>query len=182
MRPIVNSTFVSLDGVINHMEKWHFDYIDDELDAIARDQLFAADAMLMGRQTYEAYAAVWPARSDEYADRINDMPKHVVSTTLATPEWNNTTVLGADWLGEVEHLKTQPGKAILMHGYGPLAKTLLRRGLLDELHLWVHPALAGVGQGNDLLLDPGLNVTLEFAGARPMKSGVVVLSYRAQTV
>ena len=180
MRPIINSTFVSLDGVINHMEKWHFDYIDDDLGALTRDQLVAADAMLMGRTTYEAYAAAWPTRSDEYADRINAMPKYVVSTTLKTPEWENTTVIGGDMIDEVKALKTREGKSILMHGYGPVAKSLLREGLLDELHLWVHPAFAGVGESHDLLLEPGLNVALQLTGTKTLKSGVVVLSYRAQ--
>jgi dihydrofolate reductase len=179
MRPIVNSTFVSLDGVINHMEKWHFDYIDDDMGAFARDQLFAADAMLMGRETYESYAAVWPTRSDEYADRINTMPKYVASKTLTAPTWENTTVIGRDLVDEVRELKARDGTGILMHGYGPIAKTLLREGLLDELHLWVHPAFAGVGDGNDLLLEPGLNVALHLTGTTPLKSGVVVLSYRA---
>jgi len=179
MRPIVNSTFVSLDGVINHMETWHFDYIDDELGAIARDQLFASDAMLMGRATYESYAGAWPGRSDEYADRINSMPKYVVSTTLTAPAWENTTVISGNMVDEVRALKAGDGQAILMHGYGPVAKTLLREGLLDELHLWVHPAFAGVGEGNDLLLEPGLNAALQHTGTRTLQSGVVLLSYRA---
>jgi dihydrofolate reductase len=179
MRPIVNSTFVSLDGVINHMEHWHFDYIDDEQRALTRDQQLAADAMLMGRATYESYAAVWPTRSDEYADRINSMPKYVVSTTLTAPEWDNTTVISGDMIEEVSALKAREGKAILMHGYGPVAKSLLREGLLDEIHFWVHPAFAGVGEANDLLLEPGLNTALQLMGTKTLKSGVVVLSYRA---
>ncbi len=180
MRPIVNSTFVSLDGVINHMEAWHFDYVDDELGAIARDQLYTSDAMLMGRATYESYAGVWPSRSDEYADRINTIPKYVVSTTLTAPEWENTTVISGDMVDEARALKARDGQGILMHGYGPVAKTLLREGLLDELHLWVHPAFAGVGEGDDLLLEPGLKTTLQLTGTQTLQSGIVLLSYRTQ--
>src|SRR4029450_11113400 len=98
MGSIVNSTFVSLDGVQggDRMDAWHFDYVDDELGNITSEQLFASDAMLMGRATYDAYAAVWPSRSNEYSDRINSMPKYVASTTLTAPDWTNTTVIGGD--------------------------------------------------------------------------------------
>lgn len=178
MRSIVNSTFVSLDGVINHMDKWHFDYVDSENDALALEQIAASDAMLMGRKTYDVYASAWPNRDGDYAQRINAIPKYVASSTLTDPAWQNTTVLSGDLVHEVRKLKAEPGGPILMHGYGPVAKTLLGAGLLDELHLWIHPKLAGVGAGEDLLLHAGLNVTLQLAGQRAFKSGVVVLSYR----
>jgi dihydrofolate reductase len=181
MRTIISSTFVSLDGVINHMDKWHFDYVDPESDTFALDQLTAADAMLMGRTTYDVYASAWPGRDGVYADRINAIPKYVASSTLTNPTWNNTTVVTGDLVDVVRELKSGPGGPILMHGYGPVAKTLLGAGLLDELHLWVHPVLAGVGAGDDLLLHPGLNVKLRPAGQRVFGSGVVVLSYRAGT-
>lgn len=176
MRKIVNSTFVSLDGVVNHMEKWHFDYVDDESDRLALEQLRAADAMLMGRRTYEVYAGAWPGRGGEYADTINALPKHVASTTLRDPAWTNTTVVGGDLVESVRALRAQDGGSILMHGYGPVAKTLLQADLLDELHLWVHPHLAGVGDENDLVLQQGLTKRLELAGTRTLGSGVVVLT------
>ena len=116
MGSIVNSTFVSLDGVQggDRMDAWHFDYVDDELSEITRDELFASDAMLMGRGTYDAYAAVWPTRSDEYSDRINSLPKYVVSTLLTAPEWTNTTVLSGDLVAEASKLKADNN--LLMHG------------------------------------------------------------------
>ena len=177
MGSIVNSTFVSLDGVQggDRMDAWHFDYVDDELGEITRGELFASDAMLMGRGTYDAYAAVWPSRSDDYSDRINSMPKYVASTTLSSPEWTNTTVLSGDLVTEASTLKADHN--ILMHGYGSIAKTLLREGLLDELHLWVHPKLAGVGETADLVFEPGLNVALELADVRRLGSGIVLLTY-----
>lgn len=177
MGKIVNSTFVSIDGVINHMEVWHFAYIDDEPDQIALDQLAASEALLMGRHTYEAYAGAWPQREGEYADKINSVRKYVASTTLDKADWNNTTVLNGDLVAEVARLKKQGGD-ILMHGFGPVANTLITNGLLDELHLWVHPHFAGVGGPGDLLLNEGNAARLELIGTRPLKSGVVLLSYR----
>lgn len=179
MRKIVNSTFVSLDGVMNHMERWHFTYINDESDAIALEQLSASGAMLMGRTTYEVYATAWPSRHDPVADRLNAMPKFVVSTSITDPTWENTTVIADDAIGRIRAMRQHDGDPILMHGFGPLAKELLRNGLLDELHLWVHPVLAGVGEAGDVLLTPGLNVTLDHVGTRPLTTGIVLLSYRA---
>jgi dihydrofolate reductase len=176
MGRVINSTFVSLDGVINHMDKWHFDFVDDETNAIAMQQLQACDSLLMGRDTYEIYAAAWPTRDGELADRINSMRKYVVSTTMASADWHNTTVVGADLVERVARLREQPGD-ILMHGYGPVARTLLTNGLLDELFLWVHPHLAGAGTTDDMLWSDGLNQRLRLLGSRTLASGLITLSY-----
>jgi dihydrofolate reductase len=178
MRSIVCQTFVSLDGVINHMERWHFDYTDVESDTLALEQLQSSGALLMGRRTYEVYAGVWPDREGEYPDLINRLPKYVVSSTLTDATWNNTTVISKDPIAAIRALKEEDGPQILMHGYGPLAKNLLAEGILDELHLWLHPVLAGVGSGDDLLLQEGLNRVLQFEDARTLGSGVVILTYR----
>ena len=87
MGKIVNSTFISLDGVINHMDRWHFNFVDDESDAVALQQLRDSDALLMGRRTYDVYAEVWPDRDGDYADRINAVTKYVASSTLQAPKW-----------------------------------------------------------------------------------------------
>jgi dihydrofolate reductase len=178
MGKIVNSTFVSLDGVINHMDRWHFDFVDAESDAIALQQLHDSDGLLMGRHTYDVYAKVWPGRAGDYAERINTVPKYVASTTLQAPEWANTTVLEGDLAEAATKLKQAHERAILMHGYGPVAKTLVRHGLLDELVLWVHPMLAGVGTPSDMLISEGLNARLTLLDVKTLTSGVVVLSYR----
>lgn len=178
MGRIVNSTFVSLDGVINHMDRWHFDFVDDESDAIALGQLRDSDAMLMGRRTYEIYAGAWPGRDGEYADRINEITKYVVSATMRQADWANTTVLAGDLAEAVTELKRVHDRDILMHGYGPVAKALIREGMLDELCLWLHPMLAGVGTKDDMLFSDGLNSRLTLLEARTLESGVVLLRYR----
>ncbi|WP_020575922.1 dihydrofolate reductase family protein [Actinopolymorpha alba] len=180
MRPISCHTFVSLDGVINHMERWHFAYSDAESQTLALEQLQSSGALLMGRQTYEVYASAWPNREGEYPDLINRLPKYVVSSTLTDATWNNTTVISEDPVSAIRALKEEDGPQILMHGYGPLAKNLLAEGVLDELHLWLHPVLAGVGSGDDLLLHEGLNQVLQLEGTRTLGSGVVILTYRTQ--
>ncbi len=178
MREIVSSTFVSLDGVVNHMDKWHFDYVDEESNALALEQLRAAAAMLMGRKTYEVYADAWPGRDDEYADTINAIPKYVASTTLTDPAWHGAEVLDGDLVEAVRKLRAHDGASILMHGYGPVAQTLLHADLLTELHLWVHPHLSGVGGEGDLLLHQGFNKKLALSATRTLESGVVVLTLR----
>jgi dihydrofolate reductase len=177
-RTISASAFVSLDGVVNHMDKWHYDYIDDESDGLALEQLRAAGALLMGRKTYQVYEAAWPGRSGAYADAINAMPKLVASTTLQQPAWANTKVLEGELVESVRTLRAEDGAPILMHGYGPVAKALLEADLLDEVHLWVHPHLAGVGDEDDLVLHQGLTKKLELTGTRTFASGVVVLTLR----
>jgi dihydrofolate reductase len=176
MGKIINSTFVSIDGVINHMDVWHFGYTDEESEQIALEQLLACESLLMGRNTYEVYASAWPQRDGVLPERINGMPKYVASTTLDKADWNNTTVIKDDLVAEVAKLKRQGGD-ILMHGFGPVANTLITNGLLDVLHLWVHPHFAGVGGAGDLLLNEGNRARLELIGTRILKSGIVLLSY-----
>lgn len=178
MGKIINSTFVSIDGVINHMEAWHFAYTDDEAAAIATEQLLATDALLMGRKTYAGYAASWPQRDGAYADKINTMRKYVVSGTIDQADWANTTVIRSDLVAEVARLRQQDGD-VMMHGFGPVAQTLIRNGLLDVLHLWVHPHFAGVGTISDMLFSEGNNTRLELIGPQILDSGVVILSYQA---
>jgi dihydrofolate reductase len=177
MGRVISSTFVSLDGVVNHMDKWHFDFVDEETNAIALRQLQAGESLLMGRNTYDVYAASWPGRPGELADRINTMTKYVASTTLVSADWTNTTVIGSDLVDRVASLREQPGD-ILMHGYGPVARTLLANGLLDELFLWVHPHLAGVGTTDDMLWSEGINQRLRLLDSHTLKSGLITLSYQ----
>ena len=174
MRKLVESTFVTLDGVISEPQSWSPPYWDDEHAAYARKLLFAADALLLGRATYEAFAQAWPERSgDEYTDRINSMPKHVASRTLSEATWNATIIQG-DVAEAVAELKQAPGENILKYGTGELDRTLLANGLIDELHFWVFPVLAGSGQR----LIEGIETRhLKLVETTRFGSGIVVLTY-----
>jgi dihydrofolate reductase len=177
VRRIVNSTYVSLDGVIEHLEQWHFDYFDDDAGEYARELLAASDALLMGRLTYEGFAEAWSPQTGEFADKINSMRKYVASTTLDDVSWSGATLIEGDLVEEVAKLKEEPGEDILMYGFGPVGETLLQNGLLDELRLWVHPVLAGVGEPGDMLLRKGNTAKLKLLDTRTFGSGIVVLSY-----
>ena len=174
MRKLVESTFVTLDGVIENPHHWSPPYWDDEHSAYAGKLLFASDALLLGRATYEGFAQAWPARSgDEYTDKINAMPKFVASRTLTGATWNATIIEG-DVAEAVARLKDQDGDDLLKFGTGELDRTLLEHGLLDELHFWIFPVLAGSGQH---LID-GIDVThLELIDSTRFGSGIVVNTY-----
>ncbi|SCG73679.1 dihydrofolate reductase family protein [Micromonospora inositola] len=178
MRKVIASTYITLDGVIEN-PVWTTPYFDDEAVAYAGAQLRAADALLMGRRTYDGFAAAWPQMpetEDSGAAEMNGIRKYVASTTLTDPKWNNTTVLQGDLVEEVTKLKAQDGKDILMYGYGPVAHTLLKAGLLDEARFWIHPVFVGGGTVTTPLADA--TATLELADTTVMKSGVIIASYR----
>jgi dihydrofolate reductase len=175
MRKLVESTFVTLDGVISSPHVWGPPYWNEEHDAYAGKLLFAADALLLGRETYEGFAQSWPGRTgDPYADRINSLPKYVASTTLERADAWNGTLLQGDVATAVAELKRRPGENILKFGTGTLDRTLIADGLVDEFHFWMFPAIAGTG---DRLLD-GLDTThLELLETTRFTSGIVVLTY-----
>ncbi len=177
MRKLVESTFLSLDGVINDPQNWSPPYWDEEHASYARQLLDAADCLLLGRETYEIFAQAWPSRSgDPYADRLNAMPKFVASRTLREATWN-ATILG-DVAAEVRSLKEQPGQDILKFGTGQLDGTLMEHGLVDEFHFWVFPVIVGQGQR---LLDGVVDVThLRLLRTTSMASGIVVHVYGPQ--
>jgi dihydrofolate reductase len=180
VRKIINSTYISLDGVIEAPHHWPPTETDPAADEIQTELLLSCDAVVMGRHTYDGFAPVWPTRSgDPLSDRINAMPKYVVSSTLKDPEWNNTTVIDGDPVGEIARLKAEPGKDIVQYGFGQLSHALLGHGLLDELRLWIHPFIIGKGGPDDLLYRDVPTVGFQFVDARPLKSGIVILSYSA---
>jgi len=178
MRRIINSTYVSLDGLTEQLQDWHFQYHDDEATAVAIAELTASDAVILGRKTYESFASVWPTLTDAYSDRMNAVSKHVASTTLVAPEWNNTSVIEGDLATSVAVLKQQPGQDIMSYGFGPVARTLLHNGLLDEIHLWIHPIIVGKAGPEDLLFQDSDTATFELVDTRSLTSGIVILSYR----
>ena len=175
MRRVIESTLVSLDGVIGDPQVWANEYFDDEATALAHQQLVASDAMLMGRRTYEMFAATSPGYSSEYAKRMNNIPKYVFSSTLDAVEWANSVIVSGDPARAVAELKQQGDGDLVMYGHGPLARALLERRLLDELRLWIHPLLVGHGT---LLFREGPKAALNLAATQTLTSGVVILTYR----
>jgi dihydrofolate reductase len=184
VRRIINSTYISLDGVIENPHLWPSTDPDGGAgERIQTDLLLACDAVLMGRRTYEAFAPVWPTRAgDPYSDHINTMPKYVVSSTLRAPEWNNTHVIAGDPVAEIRRLKQQPSKDIVQYGFGRLSHTMLRHGLLDELRLWVYPFVIGSGGPQDLLYRDSPLTRFRLVDATPLESGIVVLAYAAPAI
>jgi dihydrofolate reductase len=175
VRKVIESTLVSLDGVIGDPQVWAEPYFNDQAGERALKQLLVSEAMLMGRRTYELFAAMWPASTGAYADRMNGIRKYVFSSTLQTAAWSNSTIIDRDVPAAVGELKRQDGQDLVMYGHGPLGQTLLEHRLLDELRLWVHPLLVGRGA---TLFREGANAALELVATEALGTGVVILTYR----
>ena len=174
MRKIINSAFVSLDGVTADPASWASGYFDQEAAQEAARALQGYGAMLMGRGTYEYFAADMPTQTGPYADAINAIPKYVFSATLESADWNNSTIIRDDVVAAVNDLKQQDGGDLVIYGHGRLSQTLLSHRLVDELRFSVFPLLLGqrtAGGGN------GQTLPLTLVGATPYSSGVVVLAY-----
>ena len=185
MRKLIEATFVTLDGVISDTipstaphaapQKWGVPYWDEEHANYSHDLLFASDALLLGRVTYEVFADSWPPRSGEFAERINSLPKYVASKTLKAPLAWNATLIEGDIADEVARLKQQPGKSLLKYGTGELDFTLIEHNLIDEFHFWIFPVVVGGGQR---LLD-GIDTThLTLIDTTRFNSGIVVHTYQ----
>ncbi len=189
MRRIVVTEFVTVDGVMEDPGGgedfahggWSFKFSDDEGMKYKLDEVLDHEALLLGRTTYEGFAAAWPDVTDEagFADKMNSMPKYVVSTTLTDPAWNNTTVIGGnDVVGEIARLKDGDGGDILVAGSRTLVTTLRAHDLVDEYRLMVFPIVLGTGKR--LFGDTGEASTLTLAEARTLPSGTQILTYRPQ--
>ncbi len=177
MRKIALTEFISLDGVIEAPHEWHFPFFGDDAGKYKLDEVFTTDALLLGRVTYEGFAAAWPSMTDEqgFADRFNSMPKYVVSTTLQNPEWNNSHVIRGNLAEEIGKLKQEAGQDIAIHGSGKLANSLMAEGLIDEYRLMVHPVVVGKGQR---LFENGTSLAaLDLVDSRPLSNGVILLTY-----
>ena len=173
MRQLVVSEFVSLDGVMGEPQDWSFPFANDEFMAFKREELWASDAQLLGRKTYEGFAEAWPTRQGEFADRLNAAPKYVVSTTLADAGWNNSHIIKTNVAAEIGALKASNGPDILVHGSRTLVQTLLSEGLIDELRLLVYPLVLGAG----LRLFDSTGVKLNLIESKAFATGVVALRY-----
>jgi dihydrofolate reductase len=171
---IIESTLVSLDGVFGHPHLWATEYFDHEAEKYALELLSAADAMLMGRATYEFFAAAFPHQTGEYGARINSIPKYVFSSTLTKADWGNSSIVKGDAVAEAARLKQQEGKDLVVYGHGVLGRTLLESQLLDELKLWIHPLFAGHGP---VLFREGVKTRLRLVDTKTLRTGVVVVTY-----
>jgi dihydrofolate reductase len=182
MGRIVVSQFITLDGVVEDpggaegFERggWAFEFErGPEGDQFKLDEVMASDALLLGRRTYEGFAAAWPSRSGEFADKFNSMPKYVVSGTLNDPEWNNTAVLDpGDLVGEVAKLRDLE-RDVLVNGSVQLVRALLAAGLVDELRLMVFPTLLGAGKR--LFAEDGDQTALRLTESRPAGETLIVI-------
>ncbi len=185
MRKIVVSEFVSVDGVMEDpggSEKtkyggWTFPYWNEEIGKVKYDELFASDALLLGRVTYQGFAEAWPDRTDEagFADRMNKIPKYVITSTLKEAIWNNSKLIPGNVAEEIAYLKQQPGQDILVAGSRKLVNELAQHNLVDEYRLLVYPVLLGSGKR---LFDQGDKTELELIEAKTFRTGVVMLHYR----
>jgi dihydrofolate reductase len=176
MRKIVAGLFVSLDGVVESPEKWHFPYFNEQMEQVIGTQMAAADTMLLGRVTYQEFAGYWPGSEDGIAQYMNEVRKVVVSSTLDAAEWQNSTLIRDDVAAKLTKLKRQPGKDISITGSATLVRSLLREDLLDELSLLVHPVV--VGSGKRLFEHDGLQKPLELVASETFSTGVLHLTYR----
>src|ERR687898_1402404 len=180
MRKVVAAEFLSLDGVMESPDQWHFPYFNDEMGQAVGEGFEASDAMLMGRILYEEWASFWPNQDPEenpVAAQMNGVRKYVVSTTLEEPlEWQNSTLIGDNVAEEISRLKEQPGKDISISGSPTLVRSLLEEDLLDELRLMVHPIV--VGSGKRLFADEGDRKPLELVDSKTFSTGVVYLTYQ----
>jgi dihydrofolate reductase len=184
MGKIVITEFVSLDGVMEDPGGaedyahggWSFAFDRGaDGDEFKGDEGVAAQALLLGRRTYEGFAAAWPSMQGEFADKFNTMPKYVVSSTLSDPQWTNSTVLGGDVVAAVGKLKDELDGEIVVHGSAQLAQALIEHDLADELRLMVFPVV--LGSGKRLFGASGDKKTLRLTDSKTVGEGIAVLTF-----
>jgi len=184
MARIVITEFVSLDGVMEDpggaegfkYGGWSFQFDYGDGNQFKMDEALAAQALLLGRVTYEGFAKAWPSMEGEFADKFNSMPKYVVSKTLQNGDWNNTTVLRGDVVDEASKLREAPGGDIQVHGSRTLAQTLIEHDLVDELHLMVFPVVLGTGKR--LFGDTSDRMRLRLTESKVVGDGIAILVYQ----
>ena len=180
MRKITAGLFVALDGVVEAPDQWHFPYFNDQMGAAVGGQLGAADTILLGRETYDSFAGAWPDREAgrgedaEFAKKLGDTRKIVLSRQALRFTWRNSEQLDGDLVDAVTTLKNEPGGGIGMSGSVSVVRQLLAAGLLDELHLLVHPIVVGKGMR---LFDNGESIPLKLLSSQAFETGVLYLVY-----
>jgi dihydrofolate reductase len=184
MGKIVITEFISLDGVVEDpggsedfkYGGWSFELSrGDEGDKFKVDETMGSDALLLGRKTYEGFADAWPQRDGEFADKFNNMPKYVVSSTLTDPEWSNSIVVDGDLADAVSKIRAEHDGDIVVHGSAQLSQALLEQDLVDELRLMVYPVVLGAGKR--LFGEMSDKKTLKLVESQPVGDGIVILVY-----
>ncbi|GLX95321.1 dihydrofolate reductase [Herbidospora sp. NEAU-GS84] len=172
MRKIISGLFISLDGVVEAPDQWHFPYFNDEMGEAVESTVANADTVLFGRRTFTDFQSYWPEQGPEvpFSSFINNVRKYVVSTTLTETTWADSSIISGDVAAQIRELKASEGKDISITGSGTLVMWLLRQGLLDELRLLVHPII--VGEGKKRLFDDGERLGLELVDLKVFKNGV----------
>lgn len=176
MRNIVVTEFLSLDGVMEN-PAWTMRYWNDEISDFKAEEDATSDVLLLGRVTYEGFAAAWPNSKDEGAERMNSIPKYVVSTTLETVEWNNSRLIQDTVVAEITRLKQGAGQDILVYGSATLVQTLMQHDLVDRYRLLVYPVILGEGKR---LFQDGMKATLKLVETRFLSGGVAALIYEPE--
>ncbi len=178
MRKVIVSTYATLDGRVDELQDWTIPYNDDAVVNYHTDLLKNSDGLLLGRKTYEIFAALWPSKSGElpYIDKMNSMAKYVASTTLRDLEWGNSHLIEGDAVEGVAKLRQQPGQDLVMYGCHDFMHKLLEHGLIDEYRILVHPVL--LGKGRTFLRDGAKQVNLKLLDTTVIPPGVAILTYQ----
>src|SRR5579864_2718702 len=174
---LVATEYLSLDGVFEEPGHWSFPFFSEEAAHFKSTELQASDALLLGRKTYQGFAAAWPTMTGtgEFGEKMNSMPKYVVSSTLHQVEWSGSILLKGNVVDEVSRLKKEPGKDLLLSGSAELFNTLMEADVIDVYRLMLHSIV--VGKGARLFSDAGPQKTFELTDTRVFGSGIVVLEY-----
>jgi dihydrofolate reductase len=174
---LVATEYLSLDGVFEEPGRWSLPFFNDEAARFKERELRASDALLLGRKTYEGFAAAWPTMegTGEFGVKMNTMPKYVVSSTIETADWTGSTIVKGDIASEIARLKDQPGQDLLLSGSGQVVKALSKANLIDLYRFMVHPII--LGEGARLFTDGIDRTVLELTHHETFHSGVVILEY-----
>lgn len=186
MRKLIVSVYTTLNGVMSPVD-WRFPYVSEARGNAARDLLFECDTLIMGRETYEVFAMVWPNRTaaDDgpgeagSVDRINSLTKYVVSKTLKEATWHNTQIIRENLPAEVTKIKQQPGLNIVIYGAGAVAHTLVQHELVDEIRVWLYPLVTGVTENSKQLFNNASDIPLlRLMNTRSFDTSLVIHTYQ----
>ena len=176
---LVATEYISLDGVFEEPGHWSGPFFNEEAAQFKWDEMQASDALLLGRRTYEGFASAWPTMegTGEFGEKMNSMPKYVVTSRLDKLEWSGSRPVKGDVVEEIRKLKAQPGQDLLLSGSGQLFNSMMAANLIDLYRFMLHPVV--LGQGRRLFTGEGARPALRLTGSQTFKSGIVILEYEA---